>query len=189
MLTVLHTKFFFFGKWNETCRIIPIVMKSETWTWSEHERLKVKKILEYKICRAPTIGLSLPIDRFLHYNWIVTSNISNFIFLKMCNINFVDECNFGLEKFNGSHSISCSERQPRTSQKYFFNKPFSSTTNKENIFKELAVSVQSALTGYNVCIFIGFGKTYTSSIYHLLKQKSWYLEQFNIYIYYLLITM
>lgn len=87
----------------------------------------------------------------------------------MCNINFVNECNIGLEKFNGSDADSYSERQPRTSQKYFFNKPFSSTTNKENICKELALLVQSALTGYNVCIFIAFGKTYTTSIYHLLK--------------------
>lgn len=87
----------------------------------------------------------------------------------MCNLNFVNECNIGLEKFNGSDSDSCSERQPRTSQKYFFNKPFSSTTNKENIFKELALLIKSALTGHNVCIFIGFGKTYTTSIYDLLK--------------------
>ncbi|XP_050493495.1 protein claret segregational-like [Bombus huntii] len=83
----------------------------------------------------------------------------------MCNINFVDECTIEVGKFDGSDSVSCSGRPRGTRQEFSFDKVFPPTATQEHIFEELALLVESALEGYNVCVFAygqtGSGKTYT----------------------------
>ncbi|KOX74885.1 Protein claret segregational [Melipona quadrifasciata] len=83
----------------------------------------------------------------------------------MCNMNFIDECTIEVGKFDGSDSVSCSGRPRATKQEFSFDKVFPPTASQEDIFEELALLVQSALEGYNVCVFAygqtGSGKTYT----------------------------
>ncbi|KAF3425194.1 hypothetical protein E2986_07282 [Frieseomelitta varia] len=83
----------------------------------------------------------------------------------MCNMNFVDECTIEVGKFDGSDSVSCSGRLRATKQEFSFDKVFPPTASQADIFEELAMLVQSALEGYNVCVFAygqtGSGKTYT----------------------------
>lgn len=87
------------------------------------------------------------------------------IFSRMCNMNFVDECTIEVGKFDGSDSFSCSGRPRAIKQEFSFDKVFPPTASQEDIFEELALLVQSALEGYNVCVFAygqtGSGKTYT----------------------------
>lgn len=83
----------------------------------------------------------------------------------MCIMNFIDECTIEVGKFDGSDAISCSGKLRGTRQEFTFDKVFPSTANQKDIFEELALLVQSALEGYNVCVFAygqtGSGKTYT----------------------------
>lgn len=83
----------------------------------------------------------------------------------MCLMNFVDECTIEVGKFDGSDAMSCSGKLRGTRQEFAFDKVFPPTARQETIFEELAMLVQSALEGYNVCVFAygqtGSGKTYT----------------------------
>ncbi|XP_031849770.1 protein claret segregational [Nomia melanderi] len=82
-----------------------------------------------------------------------------------CTMNFVDECTIEVGKSDGSDSLSCSGKVRGTRQEFSFDKVFPPTAKQEDIFEELALLVQSALEGYNVCVFAygqtGSGKTYT----------------------------
>ena len=114
----------------------------------------------------------------------------------MCNINFVDECTIEVGKFDGSDSVSCSGRPRGTRQEFSFDKVFPPTASQENIFEELALLVESALEGYNVCVFAygqtGSGKTYTMEGLPGIEMEGMiprtvYIEQYiyiYIYIYY-----
>lgn len=70
----------------------------------------------------------------------------------MCNINFIDECNIEVGKFDGSDTVSCSGKSKGTRQEFSFDEVFPAIASQENIFEELALLVESALEGYNVCI-------------------------------------
>ncbi|XP_076243084.1 protein claret segregational [Calliopsis andreniformis] len=83
----------------------------------------------------------------------------------MCTMNFIDECTIEVGKMDGSDAISCSGKLRGTRQEFSFDKVFPPTAKQADIFEELALLVQSALEGYNVCVFAygqtGSGKTYT----------------------------
>lgn len=83
----------------------------------------------------------------------------------MCSMNFTDECTVEVCKSDGSDSVSCSGKLRGTRQEFSFDKVFPPTARQIDIFEELALLVQSALEGYNVCVFAygqtGSGKTYT----------------------------
>ncbi|XP_076167652.1 protein claret segregational isoform X2 [Ptiloglossa arizonensis] len=83
----------------------------------------------------------------------------------MCAMNFVDECTIEVGKFDGSDAVSCSGKLRGMRQEFTFDKVFPPTTSQQDVFEELALLVQSALEGYNVCVFAygqtGSGKTYT----------------------------
>lgn len=83
----------------------------------------------------------------------------------MCSINYIDDCTIEVGKLDGSDAISCSGKQRGTKQEFSFDKVFTHKASQEDIFEELSFLVQSALEGYNVCVFAygqtGSGKTYT----------------------------
>ncbi|XP_076635892.1 protein claret segregational-like [Colletes latitarsis] len=83
----------------------------------------------------------------------------------MCVMNFVDECTIEVGKLDESDTINCSGKKRGTRQEFSFDKVFPPNTSQQDVFEELALLVQSALEGYNVCVFAygqtGSGKTYT----------------------------
>jgi len=83
---------------------------------------------------------------------------------RLCNINFIDDCTIEVNKSDGSDAISCSGKL-RIKQEFSFDKVFTPNASQADVFEELSFLVQSALEGYNVCIFAygqtGSGKTYT----------------------------
>ncbi|KOC65509.1 Protein claret segregational, partial [Habropoda laboriosa] len=82
----------------------------------------------------------------------------------LCTMNFVDECTIEIGKSDGPEGASCGKLK-RARQEFSFDKIFPPSTKQETVFEELAMLVQSALEGYNVCVFAygqtGSGKTYT----------------------------
>ncbi|XP_014211069.1 protein claret segregational isoform X2 [Copidosoma floridanum] len=78
----------------------------------------------------------------------------------LCNINYLDECTLEVGRGEGDTSKMKTQRQEFT-----FDKVFPPNTCQADIFEELSMLVQSALEGYNVCVFAygqtGSGKTYT----------------------------
>ncbi|XP_076291014.1 protein claret segregational [Lasioglossum baleicum] len=82
----------------------------------------------------------------------------------MCLMNYVDECTIEVGKPDGPDSMS-SRKLRGTRHEFSFDKVFSALAKQEDIFEELSHLVQSALEGYNVCVFAygqtGSGKTYT----------------------------
>ncbi|XP_011690178.1 PREDICTED: protein claret segregational [Wasmannia auropunctata] len=83
----------------------------------------------------------------------------------MCNVNFIDDCTIEVGKFDGSDAVSCSGKLRGIKQEFSFDKVFTSNASQADVFEELSLLVQSALEGYNVCVFAygqtGSGKTYT----------------------------
>ncbi|XP_035733993.1 protein claret segregational-like isoform X1 [Vespa mandarinia] len=83
----------------------------------------------------------------------------------LCFIKFVDECTIEIGKSDGSDMASCSGKVRNLRQEFSFDKVFPHNASQADIFEELSLLVQSALEGYNVCVFAygqtGSGKTYT----------------------------
>ncbi|XP_024885662.1 protein claret segregational-like, partial [Temnothorax curvispinosus] len=84
----------------------------------------------------------------------------------LCNISFIDDCTIEVGKSDGSDAMSCSGNKLQgTKQKFSFNKVFAPNASQADVFEELSLLVQSAIEGYNVCVFAygqtGSGKTYT----------------------------
>ncbi|XP_014481118.1 PREDICTED: protein claret segregational [Dinoponera quadriceps] len=82
-----------------------------------------------------------------------------------CSINFLDDCTVEIGKLDGSDTTSYNGKQRCTKQEFSFDKVFAPNASQADIFEELSLLVQSALEGYNVCVFAygqtGSGKTYT----------------------------
>lgn len=80
----------------------------------------------------------------------------------LCTINFIDECTIEVGR---SESADSASGKSRTKQEFTFDKVFPPTASQAEVFEELSLLVQSALEGYNVCVFAygqtGSGKTYT----------------------------
>ncbi|XP_063975306.1 protein claret segregational [Diachasmimorpha longicaudata] len=83
----------------------------------------------------------------------------------LCSINYVDESTIEVGRADGSDSMSCSGKSRGTKQEFTFDKVFPPNASQADVFEELSLLVQSALEGYNVCVFAygqtGSGKTYT----------------------------
>lgn len=80
------------------------------------------------------------------------------------NLNVLDACSIEVEKVE-LNTASMSSRKGKQQQSFTFDGIFTPHTSQEDVFAEVSPMVQSALDGYNVCIFAygqtGSGKTYT----------------------------
>lgn len=78
------------------------------------------------------------------------------------NLNVLDACSIEVEKVELNFS---SARKGKSQHGFTFDGIFTPHTSQEDVFAEVSPMVQSALDGYNVCIFAygqtGSGKTYT----------------------------
>ena len=83
----------------------------------------------------------------------------------LCMINFIDDCTIEVARNDAMDTISCGNKSRLTKQEFSFDKVFPPNASQAEIFEELALLVQSALEGYNVCVFAygqtGSGKTHT----------------------------
>lgn len=80
------------------------------------------------------------------------------------NLNVLDECSMEVEKIE-LNSATFSSRKGKQQQAFTFDGIFTPHASQEDVFAEVSPMIQSALDGYNVCIFAygqtGSGKTYT----------------------------
>ncbi|XP_013195841.1 protein claret segregational [Amyelois transitella] len=78
------------------------------------------------------------------------------------NLNVIDACSIEVEKVELNFS---SARKGKSQHAFTFDGIFTPHASQEDVFAEVSPMVQSALDGYNVCIFAygqtGSGKTYT----------------------------
>lgn len=78
------------------------------------------------------------------------------------NLNVLDACSIEVEKFELNFN---SARKGKSQHAFTFDGIFTPHASQEDVFAEVSAMVQSALDGYNVCIFAygqtGSGKTYT----------------------------
>ncbi|CAG9783811.1 unnamed protein product [Diatraea saccharalis] len=78
------------------------------------------------------------------------------------NLNVIDACSIEVEKIELNFS---SARKGKSQHAFSFDGIFTPHASQEDVFAEVSPMVQSALDGYNVCIFAygqtGSGKTYT----------------------------
>lgn len=78
----------------------------------------------------------------------------------LCSFNFLDESTMSILKSRNANGALLD-----SSQDFTFDRVFSPACSQDDIFEDLAQLVQSALDGYNVCVFAygqtGSGKTYT----------------------------
>lgn len=81
-----------------------------------------------------------------------------------CCLNYIDDNGLEIRK-NKDNCTPISSRNAETRAEFSFDYVFPPTSTQKQIFEELSLLVQSALDGYNVCIFAygqtGSGKTYT----------------------------
>lgn len=77
------------------------------------------------------------------------------------NLNVLDSCSIEVEKIE----LLNSARKGKSQHSFTFDGIFTPHASQEDVFSEVSAMVQSALDGYNVCIFAygqtGSGKTYT----------------------------
>lgn len=80
------------------------------------------------------------------------------------NLNVLDACSIEVEKIS-LNSFSQSSKKGKQTQGFSFDGIFSPHSSQEDVFAEVSPMIQSALDGYNVCIFAygqtGSGKTFT----------------------------
>ncbi|XP_063620781.1 protein claret segregational [Cydia splendana] len=80
------------------------------------------------------------------------------------NLNVVDACTIEVEKVE-LNALSQSTRKGKSQHTFSFDGIFTPHSTQETVFEEVSNMIQSALDGYNVCIFAygqtGSGKTYT----------------------------
>lgn len=74
----------------------------------------------------------------------------------ICSFNFLDETSFEIKKVHDNGNTKC---------EFSFDKVFTPCATQMEVFEDLAELIQSALDGYNICVFAygqtGAGKTYT----------------------------
>ncbi|XP_063378180.1 protein claret segregational [Cydia fagiglandana] len=80
------------------------------------------------------------------------------------NLNVLDACTIEVEKVE-LNALSQSTRKGKSQHTFSFDGIFTPHSTQETVFEEVSNMIQSALDGYNVCIFAygqtGSGKTYT----------------------------
>ncbi|XP_024878857.1 protein claret segregational-like, partial [Temnothorax curvispinosus] len=84
----------------------------------------------------------------------------------LCNICVKNDIIIDVKKSDGSSDArSCSGKLRETKQEFLFDRVFDRDSSQADVFEELSLLVQSALEGFNVCIFAygqtNSGKTYT----------------------------
>lgn len=140
--------------------------------------IKIKNELTLKVNDSQRLLHQMDKDRRILHNTIqeMKGNIRVFCRVRpkiqkeedkpMCTINYIDECTLEIARFdNSDSSSSCGAKARGARQEFSFDKVFPPSATQSDVFEELSMLVQSALEGYNVCVFAygqtGSGKTYT----------------------------